>query len=627
MEENRSVFWEWLKDLFIRQNVFYLMSALFMILGCYLALKPFQQITRSLADLIIYFALINTYEALLVVAAIYVIVKKNVIRDGTVLLLIEGFFLVDATLMNSVYHLYSIWAGIIFNLMILGLAALKIQLVARYLKLDFPKAFYRFIGLGLAYLYLFTAFISYGIKQAYDSTMLMFIVWSVAGLIPVVLIGIAESKEDLNRPFAEFCRKAQVAFSLIVMCLLLIHLATATWIASAPFYLCYLVTFLISFAFILPELKPRLKAANQVHWFQYALITASILFCIEFPKELIFKIPVIMSPLRLALIMTAVVFASSYWAYKRKVYLAYSVFFIGNALLGYSFSIIWDNLTLITDRITGFLPDSNQKWGIFSIIAAFMLLVFGFLVSLNKSKMMAVNEGGSVISGKRQFMIILLVLVIGFSTYSLAIALIERGNRFYEGGGSAISALRALAVHEDYWKQNDIDGNGIKDFWTLDISCLHRLYQKDGKNKIDLIDASFARADDNPYARGVLNPFNLNNAGGMDMEDWSLPKFSKASKYGYVFRAIALDEDGVFYNQNPVGHNNVKAGNSNKFAFAAYPEHYPMSGKDVYIINESGKVYATDPGTDEDRKIVLKWPGIDPTKVKGPGNKSWVLVK
>jgi hypothetical protein len=643
MEETRIDVGKIIKDLFIRQNVFYLLSALFMILGCYLALKPFQQVTRSLADLIIYFALINTYEALLVITAIYITVKKNVVRDGVVLLFLECFFLADATLMNSVYYLQGLWTGITINAIILLLAGLKVFFVARYLKLLFPRSFYLFLALGLAYLYMFTAFAAYELKQVYDKSILLYIIWTVAGLIPLFLIRIKGNTQANTGALSELARKAQVILPLIIIGLTIIHLATFNWIVSETFYPCFLSTFLISLATILPEFMPRLKEEKRLIQLQYALILAGILFTLGFPNILRFKWLVTFSPLTISLVLSAMAFVYFGLIYRRVLYGVYSVLLITTALIGSDAEIIIERIEKGIEWVFRKLPRTSKDWGILSIIAAFVLFLIGFLISLRKSKYQSqIEEQPSLPDSNKSAgnifwfnYIVKLILKSGLIVIGLILLLFIVGVIFDTGcptkgaanEASAITVLKVLEMQEKSWCQGDTDGNGIKDYWTLDVSTFYRLYRNDGRTKLKLIDISLARADSAAYSRNNPTPFNFGNESGLDLEDWSHPDVTPTAKSGYRFQAMLLDENGLPYNKNPIGKNGIKACNSTKFAFVAYPQVYPTSGINTFIINEKGIIYQTDPNTDGDGKIVLQWPGADPTEVKGPGGKLWSVAE
>lgn len=190
------------------------------------------------------------------------------------------------------------------------------------------------------------------------------------------------------------------------------------------------------------------------------------------------------------------------------------------------------------------------------------------------------------------------------------------------GGGlatnenSAVSGLRLLTSAEAVWRQQDCDGNGINDYWTYDISCLHRAYRKDNSTKVAFIAIDLARADMAPASMtGGIIPF-----GNPQIESWT--NVTTAPKSGYRFQAMVTDAKGLPYNQNPVGPNKLLATNSGKYAFIAYPDVYATSGINTFIINEAGIIYANDTGSDAN-KIILTWPGLCPAVVKGPGGRDW----
>ena len=191
---------------------------------------------------------------------------------------------------------------------------------------------------------------------------------------------------------------------------------------------------------------------------------------------------------------------------------------------------------------------------------------------------------------------------------------------YEDNENSAIASLKDLCSTEAVWRQQDVDGNGIKDYWTYDVSCFNRMYRADGTTKINFIDISFARADASRAEDDVF--------GFPAIEPWSTgpTQLLSAPKSGYWFQVMELDESGGPYNQNEIGENKIPATNNTKFAFVAYPDVYGSTGINIFIMNEAGTIYQTDPGSDED-KIVLQWPakspGGSPTEVQGPGGRNW----
>jgi hypothetical protein len=191
----------------------------------------------------------------------------------------------------------------------------------------------------------------------------------------------------------------------------------------------------------------------------------------------------------------------------------------------------------------------------------------------------------------------------------------NQGNTIYQGQNdesmlseqivnnepSAIASLKMLVSSEAVWLQQDADGNGIKDYWTYDVSCLHRMYRADNATKISFIAIDHARADANTAETGDFGSFPL-------IEDWT--DIALAPRNGYYFQAMELDENDEPYNQEEVGETKIKATNRTKFGFVAYPAEYGRTGRRTFIVNEQGTIYSIDVNPDI-QGVALRWPGSD----------------
>ncbi len=131
--------------------------------------------------------------------------------------------------------------------------------------------------------------------------------------------------------------------------------------------------------------------------------------------------------------------------------------------------------------------------------------------------------------------------------------------------------LRTLVSAEEDFRDNDRDGNGVRDYWTADVAGLHALLAPAGPGRVEmmkLIDASMARADGGrPGAVPIA---------------------------GYLYRAMESDGSG----RHPA-----------RFGFCAYPAEYGRTGRATFIVSESGTVYRSDTRGNP----VLRWPA-DPAR-------------
>src|SRR6185436_8240301 len=81
--------------LFVDYNPFYLLSALFMLLGLFVLNDSLDWSPLPLHNLVAMILTLNLYEALVIVLGIF-LMRRGQVRDAMMLLVLEAFFLVDA---------------------------------------------------------------------------------------------------------------------------------------------------------------------------------------------------------------------------------------------------------------------------------------------------------------------------------------------------------------------------------------------------------------------------------------------------------------------------------------------------------------------------------------------------
>ena len=224
---------------------------------------------------------------------------------------------------------------------------------------------------------------------------------------------------------------------------------------------------------------------------------------------------------------------------------------------------------------------------------------------------------------KEGFTLIELMIVVAIIAIIAAIAIPNLlSSRISANEASAVSGLRTLLSAEATWRQGDYDRNGKKDYWTYDVSGLHRMLRADGVTLAAAIDISFATADMYEHADNVF--------GANYTQDWSTaaPVITTVAKSGYRYRTMGntLATGGAGLSINLVS--GVAACNTNLFSFMAAPNLYPNSGLRSFIVSQNGTTYAVEAGGNSN---AIKWDvgpldgtytfpatGIDPATITHP---------
>lgn len=134
--------------------------------------------------------------------------------------------------------------------------------------------------------------------------------------------------------------------------------------------------------------------------------------------------------------------------------------------------------------------------------------------------------------------------------------------RRWANEGAARMAMGILAAAERGYRSQDVDGNGIHDYWTADIAGLLRY---------GMIPRELAEADAAPLVPLVPQPIPY---------------------HGYYFKALVADDSvtpAAAYRQDT----DKKSGavhNLDRFAFVAYPAGGLGSPKHLWITNQDGEL-------------------------------------
>lgn len=251
--------WERLVRHLQRHNLFYLLSALLMLLGCYLISVPYLvSLNREASGLLMLLGTINLYEALVILACGFICRQAPRSREGSTLLLVALLFLLDVTFTINACLPVGRVLGIAVGSFSFVLALFKMYALERGARFPIFKEIRVFLTTAVLFLYSFQGLLGLypegtpAWKQAASCA-----VWTLYGLLPLLLwnLPLPRTKIAWAEPHAEpwwqsdrFRRTAIV----ITMGLLALQIAGAAWVHEAPCPFVFLIPLVIACTTIVP---------------------------------------------------------------------------------------------------------------------------------------------------------------------------------------------------------------------------------------------------------------------------------------------------------------------------------------------------------------------------------------
>ena len=374
----------------VHHNPFYLLSALCMLAGCYALNSGVAARTGEIPKLLTLLGVLNGYEAILIVLAIYLIKRRGIVRDGRTLLLLEAPFLVDLAFINAEVGSNSVRVGFLLDVIILTLALVKTAIVLRALWGRLPGRLFVAIGIQLSVLFLLPGvFARFDHHQHGDVTPGEFYgVWWVVGAMMIAyelqarfLPGDASAETSLRR----FVRRLYLALPLASIVL---HLSLLHWVYRVPFVSGDLAPLLIGGAFAMGRWSRAER--SEVRRIRALMPLAAVVLTAEHSPNWSLSLGH-----RLDLTPTVLLLGIAYITYVYCFFFRRALRLLGGAaaaVLIMLFRPSWDQISAMVlwaaQRVgvaARWLGDRTAtQWGLAAIGAAFGFLAVGASISLRR---------------------------------------------------------------------------------------------------------------------------------------------------------------------------------------------------------------------------------------------------
>ncbi len=175
---------------------------------------------------------------------------------------------------------------------------------------------------------------------------------------------------------------------------------------------------------------------------------------------------------------------------------------------------------------------------------------------------------------------------------------------------AAIETMRTLVTQENLWHKQDVDGNGVNDFWAIDVAGMYRILRRPEGTEAKMIDIAIAESDWSPDGAG--------DGGGGEFPIVAVPfvpgkqipglatmgHVKPVPNSGYYVAAYRFDAAETPYATDVDGAGPVYE-NDRRFAFMAFPEKYDGTGMNAFVVDASGMICRTD--------ATSRWKYDDPT--------------
>jgi hypothetical protein len=384
-------------------NPFYLLSAACMLFGVFALNDSLDWSPIGLRKLLTMIVMLNVYEAVVIGLAVFLL-KRNIRRDGLLLLIVEAFFLADVGFLNMEVFATSATIGLVVNVLLLALAFVKLAVIFRALGIKLADPRLAFVMITLAGLFAVPGLFAAVAQRHNDflSPLVIYCGWWLAGAIPVAYTMTVGSLEPFRRRFGARPAGREVFLARLLLVLpivsLIAHLCLANWVYKVTFHPLNLAPILLGFAVLCGHADQHVVTLATRMRLHLALpLVAIALSAIRFPREMAFPAgPVEISPLRLTLLVATLVYLDGLWLHRHLHFAIAAATTLVFAGLGHSVSTINDNSVKVAktsaDAFERLVPKTLAEWGAVSIVMAFLLLAIGAALSLMKRPAPATEE-------------------------------------------------------------------------------------------------------------------------------------------------------------------------------------------------------------------------------------------
>ena len=384
--------------LITEHNPFYLLSAACMLASCLALTNTTTWNPIASSRILKLIVTLNVYEITLLAIALFLISRRQLFRDGRILLLLQAFFLADFTFLNAeiATATRTVLDGLLVNVVLFALAAAKMGAVLRVLRPTFTRVQFAFVMVQLAILFGVASLFRWINVHAHAiGPRDFYVLWWVMALLPALYELLASV--DWRRNVAlSVTPRAQTAPTTTYLALpyvsLVIHVSILQYVYDTPFYGANAAPLLLGLTLVLNRANPTtLMPRKDLAALRFLLPLAAVLVSANNPFSFVARsaYPTLrLTTLNLAIAGAFLTYVYCFLMPYARLFLATGAVAAGVYVLGPSrqqmadgIQATWNWLTETAQRL---MPKTTGDWGLVGLVASFAFLGIGFWVSLRR---------------------------------------------------------------------------------------------------------------------------------------------------------------------------------------------------------------------------------------------------
>ncbi|MEZ6192047.1 MAG: hypothetical protein R3C45_12280 [Phycisphaerales bacterium] len=379
----------WIVD----HNPFFLISGVLMLAGCFMinhSAHDDPDVVWPIVGLVVVF---NVYEFLVIALAIYLGKQRTFCRDAGFLLFLETLLLCDVAHSYNELILKSLPIGLVVSVLALGLAGVKVAMISRGLGVRITKAGVCMLTTLIGLLFLMPIVFRELTQAEWVHEGHFYAAWWVLAALPLAAWYTQPwfGRRSSRHPGLARLRRWTIRLLIVVpLASLLLHLRTAHYVDDRVIHAYNFAPLVLGLAmFLMMRYSRKLNVQTVTAASLFAGMVA-IGLSVSFPDTLVTPLlpkgQLLFSPLRVVMLVTAVLFAYVWWYRGAWMCLPPAAGLVLASGLGHRLSTIntraRELLRSLWNAMTQIVPDTGLGWGVLAVAASFVFLLIGAVTSL-----------------------------------------------------------------------------------------------------------------------------------------------------------------------------------------------------------------------------------------------------